>query len=421
MPAGVWRDGSGEQRLGLGLTQDELVAQEAALRDQNLLLVAIHSYAEDGSRRWAGVWRDGAGEQRLGLGLTQDELVAQEAALRDQNLLLVAIHSYTDGGQQLWAGVWRDGAGEQRLGLGLTQDELVAQEAALRNQNLLLVAISCYVEDGSRRWAGVWRDGSGEQRLGLGLTQDELIAQEAALRDQNLLLVAIHSYTDGGQQLWAGVWRDGAGEQRLGLGLTQDEFVAQEAALRNQNLLLVAFDMQAEAVPAPFILVLHIRVLNQPSLDLQTMRQNMQALYRSRAEIDVQVRSSLPLKRPDLIDLPVGACVMGDLTQKQEELFALREGVGAGEVVAYFVRTTNPPLNGCAAHPPGRPGAVIAQGASLWTLAHEIGHVLGLPHIPPAEEDGHRLMTGRGTGTVTPPVTLSDSEVTTMQRNITRI
>ena len=63
------------------------------------------------------------------------------------------------------------------------------------------------------------------------------------------------------------------------------------------------------------------------------------------------------------------------------------------DVVAYFVRSTQPPFNGCGAHPAGRPGAAVASGCSAWTLAHEIGHVLGLSHV----NDNNRLMTGNGT------------------------
>ena len=64
--------------------------------------------------------------------------------------------------------------------------------------------------------------------------------------------------------------------------------------------------------------------------------------------------------------------------RRAERPFANRDGAGGNDVVVYFVRSTVPPFNGCAAHPAGRPGAVVARGASQWTLAHEVGHVLGL-------------------------------------------
>lgn len=81
-------------------------------------------------------------------------------------------------------------------------------------------------------------------------------------------------------------------------------------------------------------------------------------------------------------------------------------------MVVYFVRSTVPPFNGCATHPAGRPGAVVASIASPWTLAHEVGHVLGLRHV----NDNNRLMTGGGTSNITNlPPDLVAPEVSTMQ------
>lgn len=57
------------------------------------------------------------------------------------------------------------------------------------------------------------------------------------------------------------------------------------------------------------------------------------------------------------------------------------------------------------------PACVVVRGATQWTLAHEVGHVLGLRHV----NDNDRLMTGNGTGNITnPPPDLVSSEVGTM-------
>jgi hypothetical protein len=111
-----------------------------------------------------------------------------------------------------------------------------------------------------------------------------------------------------------------------------------------------------------------------------------------------------------LVNVDVGDC-RGDTTGEQEDLFANRNNVGDGDLVVYVVQATNPPLNGCATHPDERPGAVVAQGATQWTLAHEVGHVLDLDHV----DDNNRLMTGNGTAKITnPPPDLSGDEVGTM-------
>jgi hypothetical protein len=132
--------------------------------------------------------------------------------------------------------------------------------------------------------------------------------------------------------------------------------------------------------------------------------------------IDVVLASTENLNLPALNDVDVGRCVRGETTAEQNQLFANRNNAGANDVVVYFVRSTVPPFNGCAAHPAGRPGAVVAQGASRFTLAHEIGHVLGLPHPDSAAAPLlDRLMTGQGTANITnPPPDLIGSECTTM-------
>ncbi len=158
------------------------------------------------------------------------------------------------------------------------------------------------------------------------------------------------------------------------------------------------------------LLRLHVKVLTNPtSVALDTMITQMQRVYELLG-IRVQRVSTENLTLPLLNDLDVGACA-GGTTAEQNTLFGNRNWAGPNDVVVYFVRSTVPSYNGCASHPAGRPGAVIAQIASGWTLGHEVGHVLGLPHpddppppapgAPPALTD--RLMTGRGTWNITNP------------------
>jgi hypothetical protein len=96
----------------------------------------------------------------------------------------------------------------------------------------------------------------------------------------------------------------------------------------------------------------------------------------------------------------------------QADLFNLRGDAGERDIVVYFVRTLVPAAAGCAIHPPGKPGVVISSSmASEWTLAHQIGHVLGLEHVDATDS----LMTRRSTASLTNlPPDLSDAEVATM-------
>jgi hypothetical protein len=126
------------------------------------------------------------------------------------------------------------------------------------------------------------------------------------------------------------------------------------------------------------------------------MVEAMQACY-LQAGISVEIGSRTALAIPDLQDLDIGFCVRGVLTIQQAALFAKRGAVGPHDPVVYFVRSTIPRSRGCAAHPQHRPGAVVARIASRWTLAHEVGHVLGLGHT----DEPHRLMMRFDTAKIT--------------------
>ncbi len=155
---------------------------------------------------------------------------------------------------------------------------------------------------------------------------------------------------------------------------------------------------------------LHTKVLTVPNVAINTVIQRMREVYAA-CGIAVQHVSTETLNLPALNDVDVGQCLLGQTTAEQNQLFANRNSVGANDVVVYFVRSTVPPFNGCAAHPAGRPGAVVAQGATQWTFGHEVGHVLGLFHV----NDNNRLMTGNGTANITnPPPDLIASECSTM-------
>jgi outer membrane protein OmpA-like peptidoglycan-associated protein len=166
---------------------------------------------------------------------------------------------------------------------------------------------------------------------------------------------------------------------------------------------------------------LHLKILQTPTLPIATMISNMRQVYGA-AGFLVEVASTEHLNIAHLVDLDVGGqngCRSGLVTGEQQELFSHRNNVGGNEIAVYFVRSTDLPLNGCAAHPPGRPSAVVTQIASQWTLAHEVGHVLDLNHVASEACDNAtfvptRLMTGCGTGLLRGTPTLIASEVATM-------
>lgn len=163
-------------------------------------------------------------------------------------------------------------------------------------------------------------------------------------------------------------------------------------------------------VPVTTTVRVHVKILTNPTVAIETVMNNMREVYAA-GGIDVEWVSTETLNLPSLNDVDVGNCIMGQTTAEQNQLFAQRNNVGNNELAIYFVRSTVPPFNGCAAHPPGKPSAVVAQGATQWTFAHEIGHVLSLSHV----NNTNRLMTGGGTSNITnPPPDLVASEINSM-------
>jgi hypothetical protein len=111
---------------------------------------------------------------------------------------------------------------------------------------------------------------------------------------------------------------------------------------------------------------------------------------------------------PELEDLDVGPCRPAQLTQEQQRLFSIRGSIGKEDVIAYFVRTISRPGSGCSACPADKPGVVVTIGASQWSLAHELGHLLKLAHV----NNNLRLMTENGTSAIIdPPPDLIGGEV----------
>jgi hypothetical protein len=173
---------------------------------------------------------------------------------------------------------------------------------------------------------------------------------------------------------------------------------------------------------------MHLKIIDNPtSFTLDEMVSAMRQVY-GNFGIGVVIRTTEDLNNvlpPATINNfltidVVNNCPTGNITNEQNDLFNNRNNVGNNEIVVYFVRSTAPmAYNGCANHPEGRPGAIVVRSASRWTLAHEVGHVLGLNHVdnmPNCLFD--RLMTGCGTGGITnPPPDLIQSEVDTMNNS----
>lgn len=166
---------------------------------------------------------------------------------------------------------------------------------------------------------------------------------------------------------------------------------------------------------------LHTKVLVNPTVSVDTMVTTMRRVF-AQAAIEVDVVANQNLDLPGLHEVDRGACPRGadgPTTAEQTTLFGHRDGVEENEIVVYYVLALSPPLVGCSAHPPGRPGATIRQTGTRFTLAHEVANVLGLFHIGgevcQVAPNFTRLMTGCGTAGIAGTPLFDPGEIATLR------
>lgn len=173
---------------------------------------------------------------------------------------------------------------------------------------------------------------------------------------------------------------------------------------------------------------LHLRSLGMPSVPEFDAVRNAQMIY-GQYGICIEYASgqSLPGALPvsnqtlSLSRVDVGSCTMPQaMTPQQTALFSYgsKTGMLRTDITCFWVDNVVSDgrlLAGCAAHPNGlfdaRGACVIAAAGSPWTLAHEVGHVLGLFHSGASNE-----MMFSPTASITAALpTLSSADLTTVK------
>lgn len=143
--------------------------------------------------------------------------------------------------------------------------------------------------------------------------------------------------------------------------------------------------LKRQAITTPRKTVkIHVKILTEP--DDPSLGQRFDAMIKiyDTAGIDVVHASTQKLSNVEVLnDLDIGqdgtdtpAC-KGILTEEQNLLAELRDNVPDGEIVVYICRSMTNGNAGCATHPEGIPMAVITAASPLYTMAHEVAHVLG--------------------------------------------
>jgi hypothetical protein len=174
-----------------------------------------------------------------------------------------------------------------------------------------------------------------------------------------------------------------------------------------------------EFIIVHFKSLVEITATVQEFMDTQFVE--MQKLY-AQSRIDVRRGTTEDLSGDNdlasLLALDVGPCNLGQPTEEHIDLFSHRNNAADNDLVIYVVQTldssTNTNFVGCATHPDGQPGAAIVDNNGRWLLAHEVGHVLGLFHVPSVPTTNRDFLMWRVTNWTNPPPDITAGEATTM-------
>ena len=143
---------------------------------------------------------------------------------------------------------------------------------------------------------------------------------------------------------------------------------------------------------------------------LQRDLDNANVIYQGECDDWVYAQASITVNRPNLLVLDQDDCLGSghSVSAEEDELFDLGRTLGAN-IVGYYINTSNGGFAGCAAHPPGRRGFWTGAGASPWTFAHELTHVVG--------DNGHVSNSSNLMFTPTAAITSPPPDLTTGQCN----
>lgn len=410
----VWKSEPGERYVWYGANWMGFQAKLQELGSRGYQLRSATTAPGATTAEWSGVWCKGSRAEAWRNDLTWQALVASDAQLRGQGYYPRALKSYAGAAGPLWGAVWSTGE-------PAVLSPPVAWSAFWRSwlehhaQARHLVDIDTCMVGGNRCWTGLWAARSGDQFIWYGASWAGIVDKNAELARQGLALDILQSYDDNGVRRWVGVWTQAKEPALFVSDQNEGQFWQewQKQAQQGRQLAFLQCWRGTGYAPAPrlaYRLRLAIRVVSTPDLPVADMIDRMREVF-ERAGCQVEVASSQTLDLGGKLDIDTGACSASTLTADQAAIFSRREGMEPRDIAVYFVRTTVPPFNGCAAHPPDRPGVIVSSYASAWTLAHEVGHVLGLDHVA----DARRLMTSLGTANIIdPPPNLTDNEIGTM-------
>jgi hypothetical protein len=210
-------------------------------------LVHETTFVENGKRRWVGISRSGDWANRwwVSSSFTSFNKTAQDL-FDKKGLRLVHIHTYVENGQRKWVGISMSGNWANRLYVKSDLSAFKQESQKLFDEKgLRLVHVTTFVEGGKRKWVGISRSGDWANRWWISPDFDSFRAKSQELFDkEGKRLAHVTSYVEGGKRKWLGISRSGDWANRFYLRKDLDSFNFEAQRLFDENgLRLVHVEM----------------------------------------------------------------------------------------------------------------------------------------------------------------------------------
>lgn len=167
-----------------------------------------------------------------------------------------------------------------------------------------------------------------------------------------------------------------------------------------------------------------IRSIALPEFDYAMAKRNAEQLYGSNGiYFNVVSEQCTALSEEMALRLAVidGTCRWNQFSEEQDDLYDAVGGSMFSGILVCFVGSLMKPdggrLNGCAGHEPAKPTAVIGKSATVWTMAHEVGHILLSPSYSPVHtaSSGNIMYRRSSTFTAASSPSFDAAQVTQMK------
>lgn len=143
-----------------------------------------------------------------------------------------------------------------------------------------------------------------------------------------------------------------------------------------------------------------IRTIATLSFNYGVALKNAEKLFGSNGIYFNVVSQSCPFiskQQALVLDVIDGTCKWNKFSTEQQILYDAVGGSNFSGILVAFVKDIKKPdgkkLNGCSGHKPDKPMTVIRGDATVWTMCHELGHILlGPDYSPVHHADAANIM-----------------------------